>query len=315
MVRVTVAEMSRQATKQLGLNVGGNWNVLTAAQFINPASSLVGLGTGVLAATAGASGGLNLQGQTNIGNSATVGGTLTALERAGVSRILAEPTLVAISGESATFTAGGEVPVPSSVVCSASAAGLQTGCVPSYTYKPYGVNLAFTPVVLDEGRISMRVSTEVTEIDETNGRQLQSGFNAPSFRVRKTATTIELPSGGVMMTAGLLSTQSRSSITGVPGLLNLPILGSLFRSRDFQRQETELVIMVTPYIAKPMDAPQAKRPDDGFVEAHDAETVLLGRLNKLYGRAGGSGPRSPRPALAARGPAPLQSGRVGFITD
>lgn len=309
MVRVTVSEMSRSAIKQLGIETTGDWTSLS-----NIASSAMLPGVGQVAAALGGGSGSVVSG--SYGNrNGSIGGTLRLLERAGVSRVLAEPTLVAISGESATFTAGGEVPVPSALVCSASTTGVQTGCVPSFTYKPYGVNLAFTPVVLAEGRISMRVSTEVTEVDESNGRDISTGLTAPAFRVRKTATTIELPSGGTMMTAGLLSTQSRSVVNGVPGLMSLPVLGALFRSRDYQRQESELVIMVTPFIAKPMDAAQVKRPDDGFVEAHDAETVLLGRLNKLYGRAGGSGPRGPKPALAGGGPAPAHAGRVGFITD
>jgi pilus assembly protein CpaC len=150
----------------------------------------------------------------------------------------------------------------------------------------------------------MRVGTEVSEIDPDNGASLQLNVTAPAFRVRKTATTVELPSGATMMTAGLISQQSMQTIRGVPGLINLPVIGALFRSRDYQRKETELMIMVTPFIAKPMEAAQAKRPDDGFVEAHDAETVLLGRLNKLYGVAGPGAPR-------ARGSA----GRFGFITD
>ena len=106
------------------------------------------------------------------------------------------------------------------------------------------------------------------------------------------------------MTAGLISAQSSQTIQGVPGLINLPILGTLFRSRNFQRQDTELMIMVTPYIAKPMEAAQVRRPDDGFVDASDPDTVFLGRINKLYGVAGQAAP-APR----------LRSGKFGFITD
>jgi pilus assembly protein CpaC len=298
MLRVTVAEVSRNILKQLGVQLGdksgggsGQWssltNLATTATF--PVASQVLATANTL--TAGTS-----------ANGFSLGATLQAFERAGVSRVLAEPTLVAISGESATFTAGGEIPVPSNASCAAAAPGLSALCTPSVDFKPFGVNLAFTPVVLSEGRISMRINTEVTDVDTQN--QVKIGtINVPGFRVRKSSTSVELPSGGTMMTAGLLNQQMGSAISGVPGLLNLPILGALFRSRDYQRQETELVIMVTPYISKPMEAAQATRPDDGFVDAQDPQALLLGRLNKLYGVAG---PVAPAKGLTTR---------FGFITD
>jgi pilus assembly protein CpaC len=163
------------------------------------------------------------------------------------------------------------------------------------------VTLNFTPVVMSEGRISMRVATEVTEVDADNNIRFDN-ITVPGFRVRKAETTVEVPSGGTMMTAGLIQQTSKQAINGLPGLMNLPILGTLFRSRDYQRNETELVIMVTPYLAKAMDPRQVARPDDGFVDSHDAQAALLGRLNKIYGAG------SP---AAARG----YRGRVGFITD
>lgn len=296
MLKVAVVEMARIAAKQLGINTGGNWNVLTAGEALNPASKLVGFGTGALG-TLGALDG-SIAGQW--GNpEATAGGRLTALERAGVTRILAEPTLVAISGETATFLAGGEIPIAISNCGSGSINS--TVCTPTVTYKPYGVSLSFTPIVLSEGRISLRVATEVSEIDRENQDIVT---RTPGFRVRKSQTTVELPSGATMVTAGLISSQSNQTINGFPGLINLPILGALFRSRDFQRRDSELMIMVTPYIAKPMEAARVVRPDDGFVDATDPQTILLGRLNKLYGVAGPS-------------PAPVKGygGRFGFITD
>lgn len=295
MVKVTVVEMARTAVKQLGINVGGNWNVMDAAKegavAANPASGLVGFATGILAGRDDA-GGLKFQGQTKLGNNANIGGTLQALEKAGVARTLAEPTLVAISGEAATFHAGGEIPILITTVC-------QTGqfCPPTVNYKPYGVALAFTPVVLSQGRISMRVSTEVNELDRDTVVNGNIGF-----KTRRTSTVVELPSGGTMVTAGLISSQSTQTITGVPGLLNLPVLGALFRSRDFQRQDSELMIMVTPYIAKPQEAAQVVRPDDGFQDSTDPQALLMGRLNRIYGTAGPGGARQ----------AP---GRFGFITD
>jgi pilus assembly protein CpaC len=169
-------------------------------------------------------------------------------------------------------------------------------------FKPFGVNLAFTPLVLSESRIALRINTEVTEVDPSNQVAFQS-VNVPGFRVRKSSTSVELPSGATMMTAGLLNQQSTQAISGLPGLLNLPILGALFRSRDYQRQETELVIMVTPMIAKPMEAAQAVRPDDGFVDAQDPQALLFGRLNRIYG------------AVGAAPPSRANASRFGFITD
>ena len=297
MLKVTIVEMARTALKQLGVNVGGNWNVLDAVgASVNPASNLIGIGTGFTGALGAA--GANVSGQFATGG-ATYGGTLTALERAGVSRVLAEPTLVAISGETATFLAGGEIPIVINSCVAGSGGSTSQICTPTVTYKAYGVSLAFTPIVLNEGRISIRVSTEVSEIDRDNQDAVT---RSPGFRSRKTSTAIELPSGASMVTAGLISAQSAQSISGVPGLINLPILGTLFRSRDFQRRDSELMIMVTPYIAKPMETAQVARPDDNFVDASDPQTVFLGRMNKLYGTAG-------------PGPGKGYSGRVGFITD
>jgi pilus assembly protein CpaC len=292
MIKVSIVEMARSAVKQLGINFGGNWNVLDAANaFTNPASTLIGLGTGAKGSLSGS--GASINGQYRIpGENATVGGTLTALEQAGLSRVLAEPTLVAISGESANFQAGGEIPIAITTCAGGS-------CTPSVLFKPYGISLAFTPVVLSENRISLHVSTEVSEIDRSTA---DSTTGTPGFKTRRTSTSIEVPSGGTVVTAGLISSQSGQTISGVPGLINLPIIGALFRSRDFQRRDTELMIAVTPYVAKPMEARQVARPDDGFVDATDPQTVLFGRLNKIYGGAG---------------PAPKSGygGRVGFITD
>lgn len=298
MLKVTVVEMARSVLKQLGVNISGNWNLLqVAAGSFSPGIAPAATTISSLAGAFGGTGG-TLGGTASIGNgNSSIGGTLSALERAGVSRVLAEPTLVAISGESATFLAGGEIPI---IINTCGAGGATSGCVPTVTYKPYGVSLAFTPIVLAEGRISLHVSTEVSEIDRDNQDAVTK---SPGFRTRKTTTSIELPSGATMVTAGLISSQSSQTISGVPGLINLPILGTLFRSRDFQRRDSELMVMVTPYIAKPMESAQAVRPDDGFADANDPQTVLLGRLNKIYGAAG--------PGAPVRG----YGGRVGFITD
>jgi pilus assembly protein CpaC len=286
MLRVVVAEVARSVLKQLGINTSGAWS---AANFANANPF-------PLAAQALASGN-SISGSISRGNF-DVSGSLQAFERAGVSRILAEPTLTAISGESARFTAGGEVPIPKSEDCSGS--GITRSCSIGIEYKPYGINLSFSPVVLSENRISLRVSTEVTELDAENQIRV-SGIGVPGIKVRKSDTTVELPSGASMMTAGLLQQNMGHAINGLPGLMNLPVLGALFRSRDYQRRETELMIIVTPYIAKPMEPHQVAKPTDGFVEPHDAQAILLGRLNKIYGVAGS--------------PPPAYRGRFGFITD
>ncbi|TCR68670.1 type II and III secretion system protein family protein [Bosea sp. BK604] len=292
MVKVVVSEVSRKAIKQLGINSTGEWkigNFSITPTIDNP----LPLQPQALAATAVTAG---------IGNSNNF--TLRALERAGLARVLAEPTVTAISGESAKFTAGGEVPVPQGYTCDGAG-----NCTLGITYKPIGVALNFTPIVLSDNKISMRIATEVTELDFENQLRLsdnrntnQQIVNAPAFRVRKSDTTVELPSGGTLATAGLIQRVTKQSINGFPGLMNLPIIGALFRSRDYQREETELMITATPYIAKPMEPNQVQRPDDGFVDAHDAQAILLGRLNKIYGTANGPLPQA-------------YKGRVGFIAD
>lgn len=293
MVKVVVSEVSRKAIKQLGINSTGEWklgNFSITPTIDNP----LPLQPQALAATAITAG---------IGNSTNF--TLRALERAGLSRVLAEPTVTAISGETAKFTAGGEVPVPSGYTCDNA-----NQCTLGIQYRPIGVALNFTPIVLSDNKISMRIATEVTELDFENQLRLSNtsssssaqNVNAPAFRVRKSDTTVELPSGGTLATAGLIQRVSKSSLNGFPGLMNLPIIGVLFRSRDYQREETELMITATPYIAKPMEPNQVQRPDDGFVDAHDAQAILLGRLNKIYGTSGGPVPQA-------------YKGRVGFIAD
>ncbi|WP_373319934.1 MULTISPECIES: type II and III secretion system protein family protein [Methylobacterium] len=293
MLRVTVVEVARTVLKQFGINVNGSWsglNLVNTAPFTLSGGSFPS-GNAVAATVTGTGG-------------ASLTATLRAFEQAGVSRVLAEPTLSAISGEGAKFMAGGEIPVPTTQSCNTSSGQIQ--CNPTITYKPYGVSLNFTPIVLAENRISVRVGTEVAELDPQNAFNFVNGditVAVPALTVRRSETTVELPSGGTMMTAGLIQQRSKSAISGLPGLINLPILGALFRSRDYQRQETELMIMVTPIIAKPLEARQVTRPDDGFVDAQDGRGVLLGQLNRLYGSAGAS---------------PLGSsyrGRVGFITD
>jgi pilus assembly protein CpaC len=208
-------------------------------------------------------------------------------------RTLAEPTLTAISGESAEFLAGGEIPISAGFSCS----GDNNACLPIIEYKPFGVGLGFTPVVLSEGRISLRVSTEVSEIGS------EGGFNGnPSFKVRRAETTVELPSGGSMVMAGLIQERNKQDINGVPGIKDLPVLGALFRSRDYQSQQTELVVIVTPFVVDAVNDKQLATPLDRLNIATDRQTILFGRLHKIYGVAG----HAPKGGYA---------GSVGFIVE
>jgi pilus assembly protein CpaC len=289
MIKVTIAEIQRNIAKQLGVSsstLAGNWGTFTQN---NPFS----INGGPL--TDGA-----LNTVTKFGGPWSLNQTITAFERNGVARTLAEPTVTAISGEGAKFTVGGEVPVSGGVSCAGS--GTTATCTNSVTYKLYGVTLNFTPVVLASGRISLRLATEVSEIDPATSVSL-NGTTVPGFRTRRHDTTVELPTGGSIATAGLIETSSNQAQNGVPGAMNLPILGQLFRSRDYQRKETELLIIVTPYLVKSAPASAFARPDDNFADANDPQAWLLGRVNKLY-----SSTDNPEAAKHF-------SGRVGFIHD
>jgi pilus assembly protein CpaC len=204
-------------------------------------------------------------------------GTLKAFERVGLVRTLAEPNLTAVSGESAKFLAGGEFPVP--------VGQDDTGRV-TIQFKPFGVGLGFTPVVMTGGRISLKISTEVSELSPQGAFTLSTGGSSnltiPALTVRRAETTVELPSGGGMMIAGLMREQTRQNIDSLPGMTTLPVLGALFRSRDYLEGETELVVIVTPYIVQPTNPNALQTPADGFRVASDPETILLGRLNSVY---------------------------------
>ncbi len=199
--------------------------------------------------------------------------TVEAFERDGLLRTLAKPNLTAISGEAAKFLAGGEFPVPVSE---------DSGQI-SVQWKPFGVGLSFTPIVMSEKRISLKVSSEVSELSSEGAVQLAS-FSISALKVRRAETTVELPSGGSFVIAGLLSDETKQNLDGVPGLKNLPVLGTLFRSRDFKKKETELVIIVTPYIVRPVGKKKLARPDGGFAPADDRQAIFFGQLNRIYGR-------------------------------
>ena len=209
-------------------------------------------------------------------------GALDLSERLGLVTTITEPNLTALSGETATFLAGGEFPIPVSQ-------GLGQVTV---QFRQFGVSLAYTPTVLSNGRISMRVRPEVSELS-TQGAITLNGFQVPAITTRRTETTVELGSGQSFMIAGLMSANSQNQIEKAPGVGDVPILGNLFRSRSFRKGETELVIIVTPYLVQPVNAKDIKLPTDGFRSANEFEQ-LLGYQNS----AGNSGEARPGPTAA-----------------
>src|SRR3954469_7585662 len=233
MLKVTVAEVARNIVKQLGIDLTGSLNYGSSVVNFNNVNPFTGYGRALVA---------NNNITASLGSPASVTATIRAMESAGVVRTLAEPNLTAISGESATFIAGGEFPVPAGYSCDP----ITRVCNTQISFKKFGISLNFTPVVLTEGRISLRVMTEVSELSNDNSFTLvQSQGNAltvPSIRTRRAETTLEIPSGGAMAMAGLIQEQTKQAINGLPGLAQLPVLGSLFRSRDYVNSQTELMV-------------------------------------------------------------------------
>ncbi len=317
MLRVQVAEVERSVLKQFGINIGAELNLgnfVTGIMTNNalPLTSVAGLGgatqamrindrafgTGCSVAGEDVPGIANsfvtsgLVGAWQTGQNC-VGHAIKALERNGLIKTLAEPNLTAISGETANFLAGGEFPVP------VSNNNGQIGI----SFKEFGVSVAFTPVVLSEGRINLKIETIVSELTDAGSIQL-SGISLPALKKRQAKSTVELPSGGTLAMAGLISEDTRKNIDGLPGLKDLPVLGTLFRSQDFIKRETELVVLVTPYVARPSAASQLARPTDGLAAATDLKSNVLGHMNRIYGKN--------VPAAAAGG---LKDGTIGFIVD
>lgn len=296
MLRVRVAEVQRDILKQFGINTQAMFSI---GKFtfnwanINPFTANP---NGLISPLGGLAGAYN--DGCSIGATPDSGcGVLRAMEQDGLLRTLAEPTLTAISGEAAKFLAGGEFPVP--------VAGNDDEV--TIEFKPFGIGLGFTPVVMSEGRISLRIETEVSELSTEGALALPSGANntvtvIPSLKVRRANTTVELPSGGSLAMAGLIKDSTKQNIDGTPGLKNLPILGSLFRSRDFLASQTELVVIVTPFVVDPVNDKQLSLPTDGLANASDRQTILFGRLTKMYGAPGNK-------------PEGVYHGNVGFIVE
>ncbi len=305
-LRVHVAEVSRSLMKQFGINLGAQINAgsfstsiltqnalpLTAAAGLG-ALAIPGIGTQGAAAAANAPcaaagilcnynkgpassayGGSGTSGSFDLGGGNRISQAMQALERDGLIRTLAEPNLTAVSGEAAKFLAGGEYPIPTVD---------STGSV-TVTFKEFGIGVAFTPIVLSEGRISLKIETEVSELS-TDGAVTLNNLVIPALKKRQARSTVELPSGGSLALAGLISDNVKQNIDGFPGLKDLPILGTLFRSKDFIKQETELVIIVTPYLVRPTSRQNLSLPSDGLAEASDLRGNLLGHLNRVYGKS------------------------------
>jgi pilus assembly protein CpaC len=301
MLKVTVAEVARTIIKQLGIDLTANLNYGTAVVNFSNSNPFNALGRNLVAGNALTSG----FGNTTVGGVPvpSVQATVRAMESAGVVRTLAEPNLTAISGESATFIAGGEFPVPAGYSCDP----VTHVCTTQISFKKFGISLNFTPVVMSEGRISLRVMTEVSELSNENSititQAVGNSLTVPSIKTRRAETTLEIPSGGSMAMAGLIQEQTKQAIAGLPGLAQLPVLGSLFRSRDYVNSQTELMVLVTPYVVRAVAQKDLSRPDDGFADASDPQSDLLGSINRIYGVPGRA-----EPARNYRG-------TYGFITD
>ena len=276
-LRVTIAEVQRTALRQLGINIGDFTGAVA-----QPVTTTIGNAT-LSALTANP---FSISGQP-IATSALdivgdgIAARIRALEQDGIIRTLAEPNLTAISGEGAQFLAGGEFPVPT---------GLDSQGNVTVEYKPFGVGLGFTPVVLAGDRISLQIETEVSELTGEGAFTLQGGngnaLTIPGLRVRRASTMVELPSGGSIVMAGLIDQRLRQNIDGIPGLMSLPILGQLFRSTDFQRSQTELAIFITPYLVQAVSRQELVRPDENMRPAHDLSTLFFNRIIEQYGTTG-----------------------------
>jgi len=294
MLKVTVAEVQRNVIKQLGINMNGSIGYGTFFPVTDNPFSATGSPLSNTHATLSVNSGRNF-----------FNATLQAMEQAGVIRTLAEPTLTAISGESANFVAGGEFPIPSGYTCSQPSSGSASICQYGIDFKKFGVSLNFTPVVLSGGRISLKVMTEVSDLSNENTLTLAGPppVTIPSIQMRRTETTVEIPSGGALAMAGMIKDQTKQAINGVPALMDLPVLGALFKSREYVNQKTELAVIVTPYVVRPVAPRDLARPTDNFIDADDPAGMLLGHFNRLYGTTAGANP--PR----------TYYGKPGFILD
>ena len=271
-LRVRIAEISRGVDKQLGFNwqiMGTLGSLSLALATTNPFAGAVGVVNSLGSLTQGASAAWQVEGW-------DFNAVIDALEEEGLVTILAEPNLTALTGETASFLAGGEFPilVPDS-----------NGRV-TIEFKKFGVSLAFTPTIIGENRINLHVRPEVSQLSSTNAVTLND-FVVPSLTTRRAETTVELGSGQSFAIAGLLQNNVTHDIRKFPALGDIPVLGALFRSDRFQRDESELVIIVTPYVVRPASRMRLAAPTDGFVPPHDMERLITGgthRRNPVAGK-------------------------------
>lgn len=300
MLKVTVAEVQRDVIKQMGIDLSGALNIGTQVVNFSNTNPFSALGRALVST--------NEVSPTFSGGGGNVTGRIRAMERAGIVRTLAEPNLTAISGESASFVAGGEFPIPKGQTCTEPSLLTARTCRLEVEFKKFGITLNFTPVVLSEGRISLKVMTEVSEVSPDNDLQLNQGagslLNIPSIKTRRADTTVEIPSGGSLAMAGMIHEQTKQAVNGMPGIMQVPVLGTLFKSRDYVNRQSELVVLVTPYVVRAVAQKDLSRPDDGFVDSSDPSAIITGALNKVYGGPNRSGQAKPQ-----------HRSLLGFITD
>lgn len=273
MLRIRVGEVQRGTIKQLGVGfdaikgsgdipfqIFSNTGISTTAGALNTATN----------GTAGAS-----VSYANSSGTNKISAAIDALEKDSLIKILAEPNLVALSGEQAEFLAGGEVPIPIA----------QQNNTITVDYKTFGVSVKFTPVVLNQNRIRIQVQPEVSERNDGKGVNIGSGVTVPAFDVRRASTTIELAPGESFMIAGLMQDTLRSDIKQMPGISEIPILSSLFRNTSYEREETEMILAVTPYIVDPLKSSDVRLPTDDFRPASFMESIFYGAIGSLQGDA------------------------------
>lgn len=288
MLRVRVGEIQRTALKEIGINLTGQKN---AGRVTFPFQT-------------GSTPGIGASGAASFGTGSVVynsdffnlNATLDALESEGLFKVLAEPNLTAISGETANFLAGGEFPVP---------VQQDNNKAVTIDFKKFGVGVDFTPVVLAPNRIRLTVAPEVSELSN-EGAVVTAGFSIPAISTRRARTTVELAPGESFMIAGLIKDNVRTGVNKVPGVGSIPILGSLFRNSTFERNETELVIAVTPYLVDPVTGSEIRLPTDDFRTPSQMEQVFLGSL-------GSTG--SDDPKLQLQVPGSRLSGPFGYMTE
>jgi pilus assembly protein CpaC len=296
-LRVRVAEVSREVIKQFGIN----WETV-----FETGDLLFGFATGRPAFGAA---GTFFRGPPQANSTVpdllfgsftpgdnVVNTAIDALAQEGLVNILAEPNLTALSGETASFLAGGEFPIP--VATDEDDITIE--------FKEFGIQLAFTPTVLSGNRISLRVRPEVSELSNDGAIEV-NGLVIPALKTRRAETTIELGSGQSFAIGGLLSSDVQNAVSKTPGLGDLPVLGTLFRSTAFRRDETELVIIVTPYLVRPVDEPVLATPNDGYKAPNDIERILEGRLHSAQLHPGRGGPQGPQGQRLI--------GPIGFILE